>query len=103
MLKKAVTVALVLSSLVCVVAACGTSDEDACKKIDSLCSAGTPTTTTDPDAGSSSSGSSSTVTVSKCDPNQFDKIDNASDVKDCLDDAKDCTGAIACMAKARAK
>jgi hypothetical protein len=75
--------------LVVAVAACSSapSNEEACSRFQSLCESNT----SDPDAGSSSS-----VTVT-CNPDNFDKISNGDDVKECIVDAKDCAAATACM------
>jgi hypothetical protein len=78
------------SAFVFLVMACGgISNEEACNKVKSACSASSTG-----DAGGVS------VTVS-CEPDNFDKMSNDSDVKDCIDKASDCNGMIACMAKAK--
>lgn len=94
---KNLAVISVLSALALMVA-CSESNEDTCKKFDELCQAGTPSTSSDPDAGTTT-----TVTVSKCDPGGFDQMDNADEVKDCINDAKDCNAATACALKAKKK
>ena len=68
----------------------GTSNEDACKKFDSLCKS--------PSGDAGPSGVTVTLT---CKPESFDKMSNDSDVKDCIDKAADCNAAVACLMKAK--
>jgi len=65
---------------------CGTSNAAACERVEELCA----------------SGSSAMVTVTaKCDPDGFDDMSNADEVKDCVDDAVDCVTVAVCLAKAK--
>ena len=73
-----------------VMACGGLSNEEACKKVESLCSA----------SSSDDAGTGASVTVT-CRPDDIDKASNASDVKDCIDKAADCDAAVACMATAK--
>lgn len=90
---RALSLVIVSSVALAFVPGCGgASGEDVCEKANKLCPA---TTESDPD-----SGITATVTL-KCDPNEAEKATNLDEISDCLDDAKDCNGAVACMAKAK--
>jgi hypothetical protein len=87
--KSAIVTALVGGSFF-ILPACSSSDgEDACKRVESLCS------------GSSSSDAGTTSVTVKCDGEKLNDADNAGDVKKCTDDAKDCNAAVACLAQAK--
>jgi hypothetical protein len=89
---KKTLIVLATGLFVSLVMACGgLSDEEACNKVKSLCSAST---------SGGDGGASSSVTIT-CDPNNFDKASNSSDVKDCIDKAKDCNAATACLLTAK--
>jgi hypothetical protein len=89
-MKKALIV-LGTGLFVGLVMACGgLSDDEACDKVKSLCNSST----------GGDGGASSSVTIT-CDPNNFDKASNGSDVKDCIDKAKDCNAATACLLTAK--
>ena len=68
----------------------GPSNEEACNKVKSTCSAST----------GGDGGATGSVSVT-CDPNAFDKMSNASDVKDCIDKASDCAAVFQCMQTAK--
>jgi hypothetical protein len=75
--------------------ACSNDDgEQACSRVESLCS------------GSSSSdggadGGVSITTKVTCDGKKLDDASNHADVKSCVDGAKDCNAAINCIAQAK--
>ncbi len=69
----------------------GPSNEEACNKVKSTCSAS---------SGGDGGSSGATVTVT-CEPDNFDKMSNASDVKDCIDKASDCAAIFKCMQTAK--
>jgi hypothetical protein len=76
-------VALTLSAIAC---SSGTTGQQICDKVTQLCPPG--------DGGAA-------ITVSKCDAAQADTASNKDDVKKCLDAAKDCAGAFACLITAK--
>ena len=78
---------------VCLVMACGgLSNEEACNKVKSTCS-----------ASSGGDGGASASVQTSCEPDAFDKMSNASDVKDCIDKASDCNAVLQCMLTAKAE
>lgn len=90
-MKKAFVV-LGSSMFVFLVMACGgLSNEEACKKVESLCSGG----------GSSSDAGVTITTTLRCQPDGFDKMSNDSDVKECIEKASDCQAALTCMGSAK--
>jgi hypothetical protein len=76
-------VALTLSAIAC---SSGTTGQQICDRVTTLCPAS--------DGGSG-------ITVSKCDATKADTASNKDDVKKCLDAAKDCSGAVACLLTAK--
>lgn len=75
-----------------VMACGGLSNEEACNKVKSTCSA----------SSGGDGGVSGSVTAT-CNPDNFDKMSNASDVKDCIDKASDCNAVLQCMQTAKAE
>ncbi len=73
-----------------VAAACSStpSGSEICDKVKSLCPAG----------GSGDGGVTITIT---CDPAKTDTASNKDEIKTCLDSAKDCSAATACLLKAK--
>ena len=90
---KKPSIVLATGAFVFLVMACGgLSNEDACKKVESLCS-----------ASSEADGGASVSVKTTCNPDNFDKMSNDSDVKDCIDKASNCAAVIECMGKAKAE
>jgi hypothetical protein len=88
--KSVVVVSLVGAGLA-ILPACSSNDgEEACKRVESLCSS----------SSGGDGGATSSVKVT-CDGEKLNDADNASDVKKCTDDAKDCNAAIQCLATAK--
>jgi hypothetical protein len=69
----------------------GTSGADICSKLSALCDQ--PATKTD--------GGATISLQSSCDANAVDKLSNKSEIKSCLDAAKDCNAATLCLLKAK--
>lgn len=84
-----VSALVVLLGLACV-PACTNTGEEICDRFKALC----PSTSTTTDAGTA------TTTV-KCDAEAADDLSNKDEVKDCLNAASNCDGAVACLLKAK--
>ena len=92
MLKRTLASLFVAASILALVA-CGTSNQDTCDRVASLCN-GSSTKAVD-------GGSVTVTTKTTCTPDELDKVSNKDEVKDCIDAANDCTAVTACMFKAK--
>jgi hypothetical protein len=90
-MKKLMVVTGVFALVALMVACSDSSAEDACKKVESLCNSST---------SGGDGGVSSSVTVT-CKADQVEEASNASEVTDCVESAKDCSAATACLLKAK--
>jgi len=82
----------VVATLLACLPGCSTSGEDICKRAGELCPA---SSTTKADGGVTA------TTTFQCKADEADDISNKDEVKDCLDAASNCDGAIACLLKAK--
>lgn len=85
---KTSVMALIAVVLIAIVG-CGTSGQDVCDAFSAKC----PSSASGGDDG----GVSASITVT-CKADAIDEASNKSDVKDCIEKAADCGGAIACLA-----
>lgn len=92
-LGRAASLVVVSSVCLALIPGCGSDAKDACEKFNSLCSG---------DQGGSDADAGVSVSVQlTCNADQLDEASNVDEVADCMENAKDCSAAVTCLAKAK--